>query len=151
MFNFLKKTWKQEERKSSSPVLATSQEEESITTQPSPIQPVLDSPITGIKRSREAFEPDEPRPTKERPIKAAKTSTFDSIRNHLPEIVDSKDREDGVISLSLSTLKDQISDCAKQQNSEFSYSFTMGLHPTPVLQQSLFFRQQNVRSCVPLS
>ncbi len=148
MFNFLKKTWKQEERKSLSPVLATSQEEESITTPPSP---VLDSPTIGIKRSREVFEPDELHLAKERPIKAAKTNTFDSIRNHLPEIVDSGDREDGAALLSLSTLKDQISDCAKQQNSECSYFFTMRVHLTPVPQQSLFFRQRNVRCCVPLS
>lgn len=120
MFNFLKKTWKQEDKKSPSPVLAISREEP-VTELPSPVQDALDSPTAGIKRSREEFESHEPHATKDRPFKAAKKDTFDSIRNHLPEIVDSGDREDGVVPLSLSALKEQISECVKQQNSKRLY------------------------------
>lgn len=118
MFNFLK-TWRQEESTSkSAPPVPSAEDAESVLDQAS-----IDSSTwkSGGKRSREEFDP-EPQPgSTERPSKAAKTGTRDSIRNHLPEIVESRHRDDDTLPpLALSVLKEQISECAKQQNSEFS-------------------------------
>jgi len=117
MFNFLKKTWRQEEETPQSSV-PSAEDAESVLDQ-TPSQPGEDIPWKpGSKRSREEFDP-EPQPSSaERPSKATKTWTHDSIRNHLPEIVDSRHRDDAVAPLSLSLLKEQISESAKHQNSE---------------------------------
>ena len=120
MFNFLKKTWRQEEGTSESPLLLPAGDAESVLDG-ALSQSGLDATWkSGSKRSREQFD-SEPQPSSaERPSKATKTGTRDSIRNHLPEIVDTRHRDDAVVTLSLSLLKEQISKGAKQQNSESS-------------------------------
>lgn len=121
MFNFLKKTWRQEEGTSQGSLpVPSAKDAESVLDQT--LSQPTDVPTwkSSSKRSREEFDP-EPQPSSiERPSKAKKTRTYDSIRNHLPEIVDSRHRDDAVVPLSFSLLKEQISERAKQQNSEFS-------------------------------
>lgn len=122
MFNFLKKTWRQEEVTSQSLLPTPSAEDTESVLAQTPNPPSVDIPTSksGSKRSRQEFEPEPQSSPAERPSKAAKTWTHDSIRNHLPEIVDSRQRDDAVVHLSLSVLKEQISETAKLQNSKFS-------------------------------
>ena len=128
MFNFLKKTWGHGERKSESPAVVPSLPESNTVEQPHHTPPPDRDPPSprsplksGSKRSREDFDVDPRLPATERPLKAAKTSTFDSIRNHLPEIIDINSRDDAVVPLSLSALKEQIFEHAKKQNSEIFF------------------------------
>jgi hypothetical protein len=121
MFNFLKKTWRQEEGTSQGSLPLPSAEDAEPVLDQTLSQPSADAPKSSSKRSREEFDP-EPQPScAERPSKVKKTKTYDSIRNHLPEIVDSRHRDDAVAPLSFSLLKEQISEHAKQQNSESLY------------------------------
>lgn len=115
MFNFLKKTWRQEEPQSHLP--APSTEETELHLDQPQSQPTVDPSQLGSKRSREEIEPGSQPSSAERPSKAAKTGIHDSIRNHLPEIVDSRHRDDAVAPLSLSVLKEQIIEGSKLQNS----------------------------------
>lgn len=127
MFNFLKKTWRQEEGTPQSSVPVPSAEDVESVLDLTLSEPGEDIPTwkPGSKRSREEFDP-EPQPgSVERPSKATKTGTHDSIRNHLPEIVVSRHRDDAVAPLSLSLLKEQISESAKLQNSESSLHVKM--------------------------
>jgi hypothetical protein len=119
MFNFLKKTWRQDEDPPQSSISVPSAEDaESVLDQA--LNEDIPTWKPGSKRPREEFDP-EPQPSSaERPSKAKKTGTNDSIRNHLPEIVDSRHRDDAIAPLSLSLLKEQISQIAKDQNSESS-------------------------------
>jgi len=126
MFNFLKKTWGHGERKSESPAIVLSVPEPNTLEQPQYTLPQSDLPQSqlksGSKRSREDFDVNPRLPVTERPLKAAKTSTFDSIRNHLPEIIDTNSRDDAIVPLSLSALKEHIFEHAKEQNSEIFLS-----------------------------
>jgi hypothetical protein len=158
MFNFLKKTWRQEEGTSQSSLSVPSAEDAESVLDRTLSQPGIDASgwKSGSKRSREEFDP-EPQPSSaERPSKATKTGTHDSIRNHLPEIVDSRHRDDTAAPLSLSLLKEQISECAKQQNSESS-RHGIKQHDLNFVKLSQFFHQRNVRiillaiSCLSLS
>ena len=110
MFNFLKKTWRQEDPKSPIPAPSVEETELHVDQSQGPSQ-------LGCKRSREEIEPGSQPSSAERPSKAAKTGIHDSIRNHLPEIVDSRHRDDAVVPLALSVLKEQITKGAKLQNS----------------------------------
>lgn len=133
MHKILKKTWKEEEKKSQSP--ASSHEgmaNEHLRYTPPPLNTSADVEPNAVatgpskyghKRPRDLFESDPQIPALERPAKATRTGFADSIRNHLPEIVsDSKDRDDGLVPLPLGALKEQIFEQAKQQNSEYSLS-----------------------------
>jgi hypothetical protein len=122
MFNFLKKTWRQEEETPQAPLPTPSAEDaQSVLDQTLSPQNV-DEPgwKSSSKRSRQEFDPEHQPSSAERPSKVKKTGTCDSIRNHLPEIVESRHRDDAVVPLSFSLLKEQISERAKQQNSESS-------------------------------
>jgi hypothetical protein len=147
MFNFLKKTWRQEEGTSQSSLSVPSAEDAESVLNRTLSQPGIDTSgwKSGSKRPREQFDP-EPQPSSaERPSKATKIGTHDSIRNHLPEIVDSRHRDDTATLLSLSLLKEQISECAKQQNSESSLHVAIEQHDLNFVKLSQFFHQRNVR------
>ncbi|KAF8974227.1 hypothetical protein BDZ97DRAFT_4035 [Flammula alnicola] len=127
MLKRLKKTWKEEEaqsKKSQSPAPA----EEVIAPLPTPIHPEVTPDVSqnhesvsgcGPKRSRDDFEPDAVDvAVSERPAKLLKTTDLDSLRNHLPEIIDSRERDEGGVRLSLLTLKERIFEQAKSENSK---------------------------------
>jgi hypothetical protein len=133
MLKILKKTWKEEEALSKNPQVSPAP---SLIT-PSPNTDfenahnhddipnlILDaSPfISHPKRTRDAFEPDVNDPAlSERPAKFFKTGNADSLRNRLPEILDFREREDNEPQLSILTLKEQVFEQAKHQNSEYAF------------------------------
>ena len=134
MLKFLKKTWKDEEALSKNPQFPAQ-------SHTSPASPSTDLDNTHIhdltpnftvdtaphfishpKRTRDTFEPDVHGPTlPERPAKLLRTGNPDSLRNRLPEILDSREREENRPQLSILTLKEQILEQAKQQNSEYVF------------------------------
>ncbi|KAF9534830.1 hypothetical protein CPB83DRAFT_901776 [Crepidotus variabilis] len=124
MLNLLKKTWKEEEfKKSQSPAPVLSREgstfEHLAAPSSSELELIVDTPASSKppnKRSRDTFETETRAPSVERPVKAIKTNPTDSIRNHLPEIVGSKHRDDEAFPVSLIALKDQIFEHAKENN-----------------------------------
>ncbi|KAJ3502178.1 hypothetical protein NLJ89_g9006 [Agrocybe chaxingu] len=123
MLKKLKKTWKEEEQMSQPPA-------------PSPEGPIsqthdlressLDiASKSGAKRTRDNFEQEATDPHAERPTKVLKAAASDSLRNHLPEIVDSRDKEEE-LHISLANLKERIFEQAKQQNSKrFLFSIVL--------------------------
>lgn len=134
MLKILKKTWKEEEALSKNPQVSPAP---SLTTPSSPNTDfenththddipnlILDaSPfISHPKRTRDAFEPDVNDPALfERPVKLFKTGNADSLRNRLPEILDFREREENEPQLSILTLKEQVFEQAKHQNSEYGF------------------------------
>lgn len=166
MFNFLKKTWGHGERKSENSATVLESLPESNTLEqpqhtPPPDEDPPQSPLkSGSKRSREDFDIDPQLPATERPLKAAKTSTFDSIRNHLPEIVDVNNRDNAVVPLSLSALKEQIFEHAKEQNSELLFPLevfvllTSGMKAIAVLPStkrvSISFKTLSIKALITL-
>lgn len=74
--------------------------------------------LSAPKRTRDTFEPDAIDPAlSERPAKYLKTSNTDSLRNHLPEIIDPREREEARLGLPLLSFKEQILEQAKYENS----------------------------------
>jgi len=135
MLKILKKTWKDEEALSKNPQVSPAP---SLTTPSSPNTDLenthihddtpkiildIESPfISHPKRTRDAFEPDLNDPTlSERPAKLFKTGNPDSLRNRLPEILDFREREENEPQLSILTLKEQVFEQAKHQNSEYAF------------------------------
>jgi endoribonuclease Dicer len=131
MLKRLKQTWKEEEaqfKKSQSPAPASETAAASPTPTPSePPRPSEGEPdITqenrpsssyAPKRSRDTFETDVTDVIKsERPSKVLKIEN-DSLRNHLPEILDSRERYENQVHLNLSTLKERIFAQATVENS----------------------------------
>jgi len=139
MLKFLKKTWKDEEALSKNPQFPA----QSLTSPASPstdldnihihdLTPNLTtdtaSSISHPKRTRDTFEPDVHDPSlSERPAKLLRTGNADSLRNRLPEILDSREREENRPQLSILTLKEQILEQAKQQNSEYVFFSILSL------------------------
>ena len=135
MLKILKKTWKDEEALSKNPQVSPAP---SLTAPSSPITDFENTPIhddvpnlildiappfiSHPKRTRDAFEPDVNDPAlSERPSKLSRTGNPDSLRNRLPEILDSREREEIEPQLSILTLKEQICAQAKHQNSEYAF------------------------------
>lgn len=130
MLKRLKQTWKEEEaqfKKSQSPAPASETAAASPTPTPSEPRPSEGEPdnsqenkpasFYAPKRSRDAFETDVADVTKsERPTKVPKIEN-DSLRNHLPEILDSRERYENQVHLNLSTLKERIFAQATVENS----------------------------------
>lgn len=138
MLKRLKRTWKEEEaqsKKSQSPAPTAS---DSVAGSPAPLPhelpptsegeqnvlPILQevnvpSKILASKRNRDTFEPESTDVAEsERPTKLLKTVDLDPIRNHLPEIFDSRERYENQAHLSLATLKERIFAQATNENSK---------------------------------
>jgi len=137
MLKKLRKTWQDEEKQSqNSPPRQEGTSIEQLRYTPPPPNTIADVEPNvvgnvpskfGHKRTRDVFEPEAQLPQSERPAKAIRTGFSDSIRNHLPEIVDGRDRDDGQLPLSLGAMKEQVFEQAKQQNSKLS-SFSFGAY-----------------------
>lgn len=120
MLKFLEKTWKEEEaKKSQSPI--PGRESSELSSDNAPDEPYMDTDLNSCrtKRSRASTDP----ATSERPSKLLKTVGSDFLRDHLPEVVDSHDRDDNMILLTVSTFKEQILEEAKHDNGKFSAFF----------------------------
>ena len=130
MLKILKKTWKDEEALSRNPQVspAPSLTPSSPNTDLGSTHILDDIPldigspfISHPKRTRDALEPDLNDPAlSERPAKLLKTGNTDSLRNRLPEILDFREREENEPQLSILTLKEQVFEQAKHQNSEYT-------------------------------
>ncbi|KAF8165429.1 hypothetical protein B0H34DRAFT_689150 [Crassisporium funariophilum] len=128
MLKLLKKTWKEgEANKSQSPQGITptlsndSFSSDNTTIAGHESSMIADATATSgcrSKRSRPSLEPETNDPsTSERPSKLLKTATIDDfLRNHLPEVVDSRDRDEHAIPLNLFTLREQILEQSKCDN-----------------------------------
>lgn len=142
MLKRLKQTWIEEgaQSKSQSPAplsevaisptpfhhelpLTTSKDEREDTL---PAVKNASSSVSVSKRSRDTFETDTTDVIESaRPAKLLKTVDLDPLRNHLPEILDSRERYESQSHLNLSTLKERIFVQATQDNSEQSLSIMM--------------------------
>ena len=124
MLKILENTWKEEEaKKSQSPVPG-----QKISQSPELTFSAIDNPShetymdvssSRAKRSRASTDP----VTSERPSKLPKTVGSDLLRDHLPEVVDSNDRDDNMIFLTAPTFKEQILEEAKHDNSKYCALF----------------------------
>ena len=124
MLKILEKTWKEEEaNKSQSSVpgqeISQSTELTSSDTGNSSHETYMDVSSCRAKRSRASTDP----ATSERPSKLAKTVGSDFLRDYLPEVVDSNDRDDNMIILTAPTFKEQILEEAKRDNGEYCALF----------------------------
>ena len=128
MLKILEKAWKEEEaKKSQSPALGQEMSQPTNNVPSDNLsqadQPCMDTDLSSCrtKRSRASTDP----ATSERPSKLLKTVGSDLLRDHLPEVVDSHDRDDHMIFLTAPTFKEQILEEAKHDNSEYvAFSFT---------------------------
>ena len=121
MLKIPEKTWKEEEtKKSQSPIPGQeiSQPTE-LTSSASPHETYMDVSSCRAKRSRASTDP----ATSERPSKLPKTVGSDFLRDHLPEVVNSNDRDDNMILLSAPTFKEQILEEAKHDNGKYCALF----------------------------
>ena len=123
MLKILEKTWKEEEaKKSQSPV--PGQEISQPTEITSFVNPshetYMDVSSCRAKRSA-STDP----VTSERPSKLPKTVGSDFLRDHLPELVDSHDRDDNMIFLTVTapTFKERILEEAKHDNGKYGALF----------------------------
>jgi hypothetical protein len=122
MLKILEKTWKEEEaKKSQSPV--PSQEifqPTELTSSDNPShETYMDVSSCRTKRSRAITDP----ATSERPSKLPKTVGSDFLRDHLPEVVDSHDRDDNMVFLTTPTFKEQILEESKHDNGKYGALF----------------------------
>jgi len=135
MLKILKKTWKDEGALSKTPQVSPAP---SLTVPSSPITDFEDTLIhddipnlipdiappfiSHPKRTRDTCEPDVNEPAlSERPSKLFRTGNPDSLRNRLPEILNFREREEIEPQLPILTLKEQICEQAKHQNSEYAF------------------------------
>lgn len=130
MLKILEKTWKDEEaKKSQSPVPGQETSQVSQTTASDPTssdspshETYMDISSCRTKRSRASADP----ATSERPSKLPKTVGSDFLRDHLPEVVDSHDRDDNMIILTAPTFKEKILEEAKHDNGKYSVLLYIG-------------------------
>lgn len=123
MLKILENTWKEEEAtKSQSPV-----SDLEISQSPELTSSVIDNPshetymdISSCRAKRSAST--DPA-TSERPSKLPKTVGSDFLRDYLPEVVDSNDRDDNMIFLTAPTFKEQILEEAKHDNGKYCALF----------------------------
>ena len=118
MLKILEKTWKEEEAKNSqSPVLGqeVSQPTELTSSDNPSHESYMDISSCRTKRSRAGTDP----ATSERPSKLLKTVGSDFLRDHLPEVVDSHDRDDNMTFFTPPTFKEQILEEAKHDNGKY--------------------------------
>ena len=118
MLKILEKTWKEEEaKKSQSPVPGQeiSQPTELTPSDNPSHETYMDVSSCRTKRLRASTDP----ATSERPSKLPKTVGSDFLRDHLPEVVDSHDRDDNMIFLTAPTFKEQILEEAKHDNGKY--------------------------------
>ncbi|KDR83836.1 hypothetical protein GALMADRAFT_150895 [Galerina marginata CBS 339.88] len=127
MFKILRKNWKEQEAKESpgsnpdvesTPPPNINMGNTTVAAENSNTAWQNDSlSVGGPKRNRDSFEPDPNDPAmSERPAKFLKTSNLDSLRNHLPEIIDSRDRGETRLAPSMLSLKEQVFEEAKYDN-----------------------------------
>lgn len=125
MLKMLEKTWKEEEeaKKLQRPDIGQeiSQPSTQLTSSDSSSSYMDVSSYGRAKRSRASTDP----ATSERPSKLLKVIGSDSLRDHLPEVVGSHDRDDdNMIFLTAPTFKEQILEEAKHDNGNMVfYSF----------------------------
>ena len=125
MLKNLDKTWKEEEeKKSQSPVPGQEiSHPTELTSSTSSVNPshetYMDATSCRAKRSRASTDP----PTSERPSKLPKTDGSDFLRDHLPEVLDSNERDDNMIVLTAPTFKEQILEEAKHDNGKYCALF----------------------------
>ena len=117
MLKILEKTWKEEEaKKPQSTDQEISQSTEPTSSDNPSYEPYMDVSSCRTKRSRASTDPT----TSERPSKLLKTVDSDFLRDHLPEVVDSHDRDDNtMIILTAPTFKEQILEEAKHDNGKY--------------------------------
>ncbi|KAF8913820.1 hypothetical protein CPB84DRAFT_1832684 [Gymnopilus junonius] len=126
MLKYQRKIWKDQDKGSQSPASTpgpdidptqASSGDSAILTDPHVSLRNTSPSISISKRTRDSFEPDNKDPAlSERPAKFLKTSNIDSLRNHLPEIIDPREREEARLGLSMLSLKEQILEQAKYEN-----------------------------------
>jgi hypothetical protein len=121
----LERTWKEEEaKKSQSPVpgqeISQVSQFTELTSSDNPShETYMDVSSCRTKRSRASTDP----ATSERPSKLPKTVGSDFLRDYLPEVVDSHDRDDNMIFLTAPTFKEQILEEAKHDNGKYCALF----------------------------
>ena len=118
MFKNMEKTWKGEEAKISQ--VPVSGQQNPQTTQLSSSDKLshgfyMDVSSSRTKRSRASTDSATP----ERPSKIPKTIGSDFLRDHLPEVVDSHERDDNMSFLTAPTFKEQILEEAKYDNGKY--------------------------------
>jgi hypothetical protein len=124
MLKILENSWKEEEANKPQSLLSgqeISQPTEltsSVIDNPSH-ETYMDVSSCRAKRSRASTDP----ATSERPSKLPKTVGSDFLRDHLPEVVDSNDRDDNMIFLTAPTFKEQILEEAKHDNGKYCALF----------------------------
>lgn len=117
MLKFLEKTWKEEGAKEFPAEISQATE---LTSSVNPSHEIyMDVSSCRAKRSRASTDP----ATSERPSKLPKTVGSDFLRDHLPEVVDSNDRDDNMIFLTAPTFKEQILEEAKHDNGKYYILF----------------------------
>ena len=122
MLKILEKTRKEEEaKKSQSPVPGQeiSQPTELASSANPSHETYMDVSSCRAKRSRASTDP----AISERPSKLPKTVGSDFLRDHLPEVVDSHDRDDNMIFHTAPTFKEQILEEAKHDNGKYCALF----------------------------
>lgn len=123
MLKILEKSWKEEEaKKCQSPGPGHDQEISQPTPDNAFNESYMDTDVSSCRTKRSRASTD-PAASSERPSKLLKTVGSDFLRDHLPEVVDSRDRDDNMILLTAPTFKEQILEEAKHDNGKYSVFF----------------------------